>query len=85
MPKKKANPARMVTMELPLDLPKGVSLVHRPGPPAGGYKKGKNPYREGTAEWKAFERYREENYNPWAWQFSSFKAFKEWMDQRARH
>lgn len=70
----KLNPAMMTDplMALPRHLPKGVRIVYVE--PKGPFTTGKNPYREGTAEWKAFERRREENAWPWRYRLSSVKA-----------
>ena len=48
---------------LPKHLPKGVKLVYQPEP-LGGFTSDRNPYKKGTVEWVAFERHREENWEP---------------------
>lgn len=77
IPVRRENPT-----PLPRKLPKGVKLVYREEPPSG-FTSGRNPYKKNTVEWVAFERLREENWEPWAWQFSSFKAFLEFQADRA--
>ena len=67
---------------LPKHLPKGVKLVYQPEP-LGGFTSDRNPYKKGTVEWVAFERHREENWEPWVWAFSSFRAFLLFQAHRA--
>lgn len=75
-------PVRRNPTPLPRTLPKGVKLVYQEVPP-GGFTTGRNPHPKGTTEWVAFERLREGNWNPWLWEFTSFKAFLLFQAHRA--
>lgn len=67
-------PVRRNPTPLPHHLPKGVKLVYQEVP-AGGFSTGRNPHPKNSIEWVAFERHREENWEPWVWSFSSFRSF----------
>ena len=76
-------PVRRNPTPLPKKLPRGVKLEYRPEP-MGGFTTGKNPHKKGTAEWVAFERLREENWDPWVWTFSSFKAYLSFQEMKIK-
>lgn len=76
IPVRRENPT-----PLPRKLPKGVKLVFQEEP-LGGFSTGRNPFKKNTVEWVAFERHREENWEPWVWSFSSFKAFLDFQEMK---